>query len=132
MTKPEIRTGSRPGACFAFVIGISDFLRHWTFVIRHSHVSASIGSTLVALPSAASGTTTLTWIASAVNMRAHSVLSRELFIALGGLPGKARQNGRVKLQILRLNSFEHVRARVMRARLVFNWILNKSKAGKPH
>src|ERR1043166_4846809 len=48
MTKPECQTGPHQAAGFVFVIGISDFLRHWTFVIRHSHRSASIGSTRAA------------------------------------------------------------------------------------
>jgi len=40
MTKSECRTGSRPAAGFAFVIGISDFFRHSEFVIRHSQAKA--------------------------------------------------------------------------------------------
>jgi hypothetical protein len=36
MTKSECRTGSRPAAGFAFVIGISDFFRHSEFVILNS------------------------------------------------------------------------------------------------
>jgi hypothetical protein len=53
MTRPECRTGSRPAAGSAFVIGISDFLRHWAFVIRHSHRSVSIGATLATRPAGA-------------------------------------------------------------------------------
>src|SRR6266516_1343508 len=49
MRKIECQTGPHRAAGSVFVIGISDFLRHWTFVIRHSYLSASLESTLVAL-----------------------------------------------------------------------------------
>src|SRR5438445_2285196 len=50
MTKSERSPKSEPSACqpVAFDIWISDLIRHSEFVIRHSYLSASIGSTFAA------------------------------------------------------------------------------------
>ena len=48
MSKHQCPNGCGLFTVLAFVIGISDLFRHWEFVIRHSYLSATIGSTLAA------------------------------------------------------------------------------------
>src|SRR5206468_8322700 len=48
MSKHQCPNGCGLLTVLAFVIGISDLFRHWEFIIRHSYLSASIGSILAA------------------------------------------------------------------------------------
>jgi hypothetical protein len=58
-------------------------------------------------------------------------LARELLVADCGLVNEGRHDGRGLLHVFSLNAIKHVLVRVVRARVVFNLILNKLKTRQP-